>query len=152
MKFRRNVKEEKLFRHVAIGGIVLLAVLLIFYLITRVDALLDLMIPALLIPPLFFFASSTAKKQFIEFTENRIVLVNGNGRDITIDISDIEVILMPSSIALKSKAKDNSIFFKRRECQNLVSHSIEIEKYIKENLKITIVYYDDYGKSEAKRA
>ena len=39
MKFRKNVKEEKLFRGVAIGGLVLLAVQFIIFLITRANPL-----------------------------------------------------------------------------------------------------------------
>ena len=147
MKFRRNIKEEKLFQRVAIGGLVLLAALFVIYLITRDNALLDLILPALLIPPLFFLISNSMKKHFVEFKENEIILINGNGRDITIDTSNIEIILMPSTTALKNKIKDNPIIFKRQEIKNIVSYSVEIERYIKENLKINIVYYDDYSKA-----
>ena len=57
MKFRRNVKEEKIFRGVAIGGLVLLAILFVIFVTTRDNAVLDLIVPAILIPPLFFFIS-----------------------------------------------------------------------------------------------
>ena len=147
MKFRRNVKEEMLFRGVAIGGLVLLAILFIIFVITRDNALLDLIVPTLLIPPLFFFISISTKKQFVEFKENKIILINGNGRDITIDTSEIETIMIPSAIALKSKIQDNPIILKRREIKNIISYSTEIEEYIKKNLKIDIVYYDKYSRA-----
>ena len=147
MKFRRNVKEEKLFRGVAIGGLVLLAILFIIFVITSDNALLHLIVPTLLIPPLFFFISISTKKQFVEFKENKIILINGNGRDITIDTSEIETIMIPSAIALKSKIQDNPIILKRREIKNIISYSTEIEEYIKKNLKIDIVYYDKYSRA-----
>ena len=147
MKFRRNVKEEKLFRWVAIGGLVLLAILFVIFVTTRDNALLDLIVPAILIPPLFFFISISMKKQFVEFKEDKIILINGNGRDITIDISEIETIMIPSATALQSKIQDNPIILKRRVIKNIISYSIEIEEYIKKNLKIDIVYYDKYSRA-----
>lgn len=145
MKFRRNVKDEKTFRWVAIGGLVLLAILLVIFVATRDNALLDLIIPAIPISPLCFFISISMRKQFVEFKEDKIVLINGNGRDITIDTSEIETIMIPSAIALKSKIQDNPIILKRREIKNIISYSIEIEEYIKKNLKIDIVYYEKYS-------
>ena len=147
MKFRRNVKEEKIFREVAIGGLVLLAILFVIFVITRDNALLDLIVPAILIPPPFFFISVSTKKQFVEFKEDKIILINGNGRDITIDISEIETIMIPSATALQSKIQDNPIILKRRVIKNIISYSIEIEEYIKKNLKIDIVYYDKYSRA-----
>ena len=147
MKFRRNVKDEKLFRWVAIGGLVLLAILFVIFVTTRDNALLDLIVPAILIPPLFFFISISMKKQFVEFKEDKIILINGNGRDITIDISEIETIMIPSATALQSKIQDNPIILKRRVIKNIISYSIEIEEYIKKNLKIDIVYYDKYSRA-----
>ena len=147
MKFRRNVKEEKLFRGVAIGGLVLLAILFIIFVITRDNALLDLIVLTLLIPPFFFFISISTKKQFVEFKENKIILINGNGRDIILDISEIETIMIPSATALQSKIQDNPIILKRREIKNIISYSVEIEEYIKKNLKIDIVYYDKYSRA-----
>ena len=147
MKFRRNVKEEKIFREVAIGGLVLLAILFVIFVITRDNALLDLIVPAILIPPPFFFISVSTKKQFVEFKEDKIILINGNGRDITIDISEIETIMIPSATAQQSKIQDNPIIFKRLEIKNIISYSVEIEEYIKKNLKIDIVYYDKYSRA-----
>ena len=147
MKFRRNVKEEKFFRGVAIGGLVLLAILFVIFVTTRDSALLDLIVPAILIPPIFFFISISTKKQFVEFKEDKIILINGNGRDITIDISEIETIMIPSATAQQSKIQDNPIIFKRREIKNIISYSVEIEEYIKKNLKIDIVYYDKYSRA-----
>ena len=147
MKFRRNVKEEKLFRWVAIGGLVLLAILFVIFVTTRDNALLDLIVPAILVPPPFFFISISMKKQFVEFKEDKIILINGNGRDITIDLSEIETIMIPSATALQSKIQDNPIILKRRVIKNIISYSIEIEEYIKKNLKIDIVYYDKYSRA-----
>ena len=147
MKFRRNVKEEKFFRWVAIGGLVLLAILFVIFVTTRDNALLDLIVPVILIPPLFFFISISMKKQFVEFKEDKIILINGNGRDITIDLSEIETIMIPSATALQSKIQDNPIILKRGVIKNIISYSIEIEEYIKKNLKIDIVYYDKYSRA-----
>ncbi len=147
MKFRRNVKEEKFSCGVAIGGLVLLAILFVIFVTTRDNALLNLIVPAILIPPLSFFISISMKKQFVEFKEDKIILINGNGRDITIDISEIEAIMIPSATALKSKIQDNPIILKRRVIKNIISYSIEIEEYIKKNLKIDIVYYDKYSRA-----
>ena len=147
MKFRINVKEEKLFRWVAIGDLVLLAILFVIFVTTRDNALLDLIVPAILIPPIFFFISISMKKQFVEFKEDKIILINGNGRNITIDLSEIETIMIPSTTALQSKIQDNPIILKRRVIKNIISYSIEIEEYIKKNLKIDIVYYDKYSRA-----
>ena len=147
MKFRRNVKEEKFFLWVAIGGLVLLAILFVIFVTTRDNTLLDLIVPAILIPPLFFFISISMKKQFVEFKEDKIILINGNGRDITIDISEIETIMIPSATALQSKIQDNPIIIKRRVIKDIISYSNEIVEYIKKNLKIDIVYYDKYSRA-----
>ena len=147
MKFRRNVKDEKIFQWVAIGDLVLLAILLVIFVTTRDNALLELIVPAIPIPPLFFFISISMKKQFVEFKEDKIVLINGNGRDITIDTSEIETIMIPSAIALRSKIQENPIILKRREIKNIISYSTEIEEYIKKNLKTDIVYYDKYSRA-----
>lgn len=147
MKFRRNIKEEKLFRWVAIGDLILLAILLVILVTTRDNAILDLIIPTVLISPLFFFMSILTKKQFVEFKEDEIILINGNGRDITISTSEIETIMIPSAIALKNKMHDNPIILKRQECKNIISYSFEIEEYIKENLKNQVAYYDKYNEA-----
>ena len=147
MKFRRNIKEEKLFRWVAIGDLILLAILLVILVTTRDNAILDLIIPTVLISPLLFFMSISTKKQFVEFKEDEIILINGNGRDITISTSEIETIMIPSAIALKNKMHDNPIILKRRECKNIISYSFEIEEYIKENLKNKVAYYDKYNEA-----
>ena len=125
----------------------MLGVLLIVYGITRNHDLLDLIVPAFLVPPLSFFVSYTLRRDFVELNENQIVFINGNGRDIKIDISDVEAILIPSPQALKKKRKDNPIIIVRREIKNIISYSAEIETYIKENVKVDIAYYDDYGQA-----
>ena len=125
----------------------LLAILFVIFVTTRDNALLDLIVPAILVPPPFFFISISMKKQFVEFKEDKIILINGNGRDITIDLSEIETIMIPSATALQSKIQDNPIILKRRVIKNIISYSIEIEEYIKKNLKIDIVYYDKYSRA-----
>ena len=74
-------------------------------------------------------------------------MINGNGRDIVINISEIEAIMIPSAISRKRKMHSPPIILKRREIKNIISYSIEIEKYIKKNLKTNIVYYDKYSKA-----
>ena len=147
MKFRRNVKDEKAFLWAAIGSLVFLAILLVIFIITRDNELLYLIIPAIPVPPLLFYISISTKKQFVEFEEDKIILINGNGRDIVINISEIEAIMIPSAISRKRKMQSPPIILKRREIKNIISYSIEIEKYIKENLKTNIVYYDKYSKA-----
>lgn len=144
MKFRRNTKEGKTFLWVAIGGIVLIIALLVAFFITRDKDLFDLIIPAIPIPPLFFFLSYTLKKSFVEFEESQIVFLNGNGRDFTVNISDIKTIFLPSHKALKNKFKNHSIVLARGEMKNIISYSAEIAKYIEENIKVDIVYYDSF--------
>ena len=147
MKFRRNVKDEKAFLWAAIGSLVFLAILLVIFIITRDYELLDLIIPAIPVPPLLFYISISTKKQFVEFEEDKIILINGNGRDIVINISEIAAIMIPSAISRKRKMHSPPIILKRREIKNIISYSIEIEKYIKKNLKTNIVYYDKYSKA-----
>lgn len=52
-------------------------------------------------------------KSFVEFQEDKIILINGNGMNIVINIDEIEAALIPSPKALKNKMKENAIVFKR---------------------------------------
>jgi hypothetical protein len=144
MKFRRNVKEEKLFYKVAIGSLVVFIILLVIYLITFNSDILRLLGSVLVVVPLYFFGSRSLKRDFVEFQEDKIIIINSNARNIEINISEIETIILPSAKALKSKKEDNPIVIKRVNTSNIISYSVEIENYIKENLSNYISYYDDY--------
>lgn len=143
MKFRRNVKEEKMFKMLSLISLILFVILLACYLITSHDWLIDLVVPSLFLPPLFFFVANLLKNNFIEFQKDKIIMINGNFRSIDINISDIEEILIPSPTALKSKMKDNAIFFKMRDGVFQASYDVETEKYIKENIEVRTEYYDN---------
>lgn len=147
MKFRRNVKDEKLFKWVAIGGLILIAILLVIFIITKDMDLIDLITSALFIPPLSYLMSCLLKKSFVEFNDNQIILINGYGRDFNINLNDVTIILMPSPEALKRKFRDNPIIVVRQNFKNIITYSKEIENYIKDNLKVNIDYYDDYRKA-----
>lgn len=144
MKFRRNVKEEKLFYKVAIGSLVVFIILLVIYLITFNSDILRFLGSVLVVVPLYFFGSRSLKRDFVEFQEDKIIIINSNARNIEINISEIETIILPSAKALKSKKEDNLIVIKRVNTSNIISYSVEIENYIKENLSNYISYYDDY--------
>ncbi len=144
MKFRRNVKDEKLFRWIAIGGLVLLAILLVIFFITKDVDLIELITYALFVPPLFYLMSCLLKKCFVEFNDNQIILINGHGRNFNINLSDVTLILIPSPEALKRKFRDNPIIVVRQDFKNIITYSKEIEDYIKDNLKVDISYYDNY--------
>ena len=145
MKFRRNVKEEKLFNKVAIGSLVAFVILLIVYLITFNSDLLRLLGGLLLVFPLYFFITRSLKRDFVEFQENKIIIINSNNMNIEIKLDEVQTIIIPSTKALKSKIKDNPIVIKRANTTNIISYSIEIENYIKENLSTKISYYDNYA-------
>ena len=148
MKFRRNVHEKKFFAAVAIIGLIVSVILLIVYFITSDKDLIELFVWSLLIPPLYFYSSFKFKNDFIDFQEDRIVIINGLGGNIEISISNIEAILIPSPTALKNKFKGNNIIFKRQgfeNIKNIVTYTKDIENYIKEHLDVSIVYYDNYS-------
>ena len=144
MKFIRNVKEEKLFNKVAIGSLVAFVILLIVYLITFNSDLLRLLGGLLLVFPLYFFLSRSLKRDFVEFQENKIIIINSNNMNIEINIKEIQSIILPSKKALKRKMSDNPIVIKRLDTNNIISYSKEIENYIKEYVNVEISYYDNY--------
>ena len=144
MKFRCNIKEEKLFHKVAIFSLIAEIVLLIIYFITFNEKLVRLILLLLFVFPLYFLLVHLLRKSFVEFQEDKIILINGNGINIVININEIEKILIPSSKALESKMKDNAIIIKRIGVNNIISYNSEIENYIKNNYKIDVEYYDNY--------
>lgn len=119
-------------------------ILLVIYLITFNSDILRLLGSVLVVVPLYFFGSRSLKRDFVEFQEDKIIIINSNARNIEINISEIETIILPSAKALKSKKEDNPIVIKRVNTSNIISYSVEIENYIKENLSNYISYYDDY--------
>ena len=62
-------------------------------------------------------------------------------------VSEIQSILIPSEKAVKNKVKANPIIIKHKDMQNIISYSVEIEEYIKNNLNVNIEYYDKYSKA-----
>ena len=144
VKFRRNIKEEKLFHKVALFSLIAEIVLLAIYFITFNEELVRFILVLLFVFPLYFLIVHLLRKSFVEFQEDKIILINGNGINIVININEIERILIPSSKALESKMKDNAIIIKRIGVDNIISYSLEIESYIKNNYKIDVEYYDNY--------
>ena len=144
MKFRRNIKEEKLFHKVALFSLIAEIVLLAIYFITFNEEFVRFILLLLFVFPLYFLIVHLLRKSFVEFQEDKIILINGNGINIVININEIERILIPSSKALESKMKDNAIIIKRIGVNNIISYNSEIENYIKNNYKIDVEYYDNY--------
>ena len=144
MKFRRNIKEEKLFHKVALFSLIAEIVLLTIYFITFNEELVRFILVLLFVFPLDYLLVHLLRKSFVEFQEDKIIFINGNGINIVININEIEKILIPSSKALESKMKDNAIIIKRIGVDNIISYSLEIESYIKNNYKIDVEYYDNY--------
>lgn len=146
MKFRRNTKDEKTFKIAAIFFLVLFIILLVIYLFTNEVLSIQFGSVSALIIPLYFYISYTLKNSFIEFKSNQIILINHKSNNIVIELSEINEILIPSQKALKNKFKANNIIIKRKDIHNVISYSKEIEEYIIENLKVNILYYDNYSK------
>ncbi|MBQ9715570.1 MAG: hypothetical protein IJV77_04095 [Clostridia bacterium] len=147
MKFRRNIKEEKLFRTVALLSLIAEIILIAVYLTTNYDRLLDLIITLSPVFPLYLVLSNILKKHFVELKEDKIIFINGNENNIVINIDEIQTILIPSATALKNKIKENNIAIKRIDTTNIIPYKPEIENYIKETYELDIVYYDDYSKA-----
>lgn len=144
MKFRRNIKEEKLFNKVAIGSLVLFITLLIVYFTTFNSDLLRVIFGLLLVFPLYFVITRSLKRDFVEFQEEKIIIINSNTKNIEINIKEIQSIILPSEKALKRKMSDNPIVIKRLDTNNIISYSKEIENYINEYVNVEISYYDNY--------
>ena len=147
MKFRTNTNEEKLFKKVAIVCLVLFVILLVIYFITSYDELLRLLGPLFLCIPICFSICNLLKKDFVEFSEEKIIFLNHNGVNFEINIEEIKMIKIPSEKALKRKMRDNKIIIKRMDVDNVLSYSVELEKYIKENIEVEISYYDNYAEA-----
>ena len=144
MKFRRNVKEEKLFNKVALLSLIAEIVLVIYYLATFNKELIRFIVVLLFMFPLYFVIVHLLRKNFVEFQKDKIILINGNGMNIVINTNEVKAILFPSSKALKSKIKENAIVIKRSTMNNIISYNLEIENYIKNNYDLEIAYYDNY--------
>lgn len=147
MKFRTNTNEEKLFKKVAIVCLVLFVILLVIYFITSYDELLRLLGPLFLCIPICFSICNLLKKDFVEFSEGKIIFLNHKGVNFEINIDEIKMIKIPSEKALKRKMHDNKIIIKRMDVDNVLSYSVELEKYIKENIEVEISYYDNYAEA-----
>ncbi len=147
MKFRTNTNEEKLFKKVAIVCLVLFVILLVIYFITSYDELLRLLGPLFLCIPICFSICNLLKKDFVEFSEGKIIFLNHKGVNFEINIEEIKMIKIPSEKALKRKMHDNKIIIKRMDVDNVLSYSVEMEKYIKENIEVEISYYDNYAEA-----
>ena len=93
MKFRRNIKEEKLFHKVALFSLIAEIVLLTIYFITFNEELVRFILLLLFVFPLYFLLVHLLRKSFVEFQEDKIILINGNGINIVININEIEKIL-----------------------------------------------------------
>ena len=143
MKFRRNLKEEKLFRIVGVAALLLLAYFLISYIASRNNSF-RLFSPLLLVPPLDFALVYYFKHSYVEFQKEKILLISTWTPNVEISIVDIETIMIPSEKALK---RDNAIIFKRKDIANIISYAPEIEKYIVENIDVPITRYDNCSKA-----
>ena len=145
MRFRTNTNEEKLFKKVAIVCLVLFVILLVIYFITSYDELLRLLVPLFLCIPFSFYISNLLKGDYVEILKDKIILIHrNNNMNIEINIDEIKMIKIPSEKALKRKMRDNKIIIKRMDVDNVLSYSVELEKYIKENMEVEISYYDNY--------
>jgi hypothetical protein len=148
MKFRTNTNEEKLFKKVAIVCLVLFVILLVIYFITSYDELLRLLVPLFLCIPFSFYISNLLKSDYVEILKDKIILIHrNNNMNIEINIDEIKMIKIPSEKALKRKMRDNKIIIKRMDVDNVLSYSVELEKYIKENMEVEISYYDNYAEA-----
>ena len=148
MKFRRNIKEQRLFNIVAIVSLVALIVLSICYIFTFDKDILRFIVLLFLVVGLYFFLANNLKKCYVELLEDKIIFINSNSNlNFEINIEDIIVVMIPSEVALKNKFKENAIIIKRADMHNIISYSLEIEKYIKDNLNVNIEYYDNYSKA-----
>lgn len=148
MRFRRNISAHKIFNAAAIIYLIATIVLLIIYFINHEKTLLRFIILLIFIFPLYFYISYIIKNQYIEFTKDKIIIINHNNvNNFEFNLSEVIVIKIPSQKALKNKFKENAIIIKRPTMVNVISYTKEIETYIKENLKVNIEYYDNYSKA-----
>ena len=145
MKFRRNIKQEKVFKKAGISLLLFSTAFLIIYFVTQNTAFIRLFATGIFTSILVFYLVYTEKRAYIEFQKDKIVFINHIASNIEINISDIEAIIMPSVKALKSTWKDNDILFKQSSGYNPVSYTPDIEKFILRNLDIPIIYYDNYN-------
>lgn len=146
MRFRRNLKDEKTFKIAAIFYLIAWVIILVIYCFTKEKELIGLSITCLLISPFYFYITHVLRNSYVEFQKAKILLLNYKSSNIVIDIADVILILIPSEKALKNRFKSNDIIIKGKNGSNIISYSIKIEKYIIENIKVEINYYDNYSK------
>lgn len=143
MRFRRNIEDEKSCRWIAIFSLIAFIILFVIFLVTFDQDLWGLIIPLLIAVPIFLWISWIMRRHFVEFQKDKLLIINYK-RSLEIPLSDIEVILIPSPKALKRRLNGNNIIIKRKNQKNLISYSAPIEAYIKENLDVSITFYDLY--------
>ena len=98
MKFHTNTNEEKLFKKVAIVCLALFIVILIVYFITFSNDCLRLLGPLFLCIPICFYISNLLKKDFVEFSEDKIIFLNHKGVNFEINIEEVKMIMIPTII------------------------------------------------------
>ena len=147
MKFRRNIKAEKAFRFVAIGGAFVFLACIVGYIMTWDQDLIKLVVSSAFLAPAYFCVVATLRKQFIEFKEDQIDFIANKSVVSIIKIDDIDEILIPTPVARKKRMQDNAIIFKCGEEKSITSYTPEVEAYVKENLNVKISYYDNYKKA-----
>ena len=144
MRFRRNHNEEKLFKRIGQLCLLLPILLGVFFFITRDADVLGLFLTCILLPPFFYFMGYSMSNNYIEFQHDKVVFINHIAPSVEINISEIELIMVPSPRALNRTTKENNIIFKRPATTNITSYTPEIEKYIIEHINVRIIYYDNY--------
>lgn len=145
MKFRRNVKQEKVFKKTSILLSIFNIAFLIIFFVTQNPAFVRLFAAGIFTSLPIFYLIYSIRRDYIEFKNDKIVLINHIASNIEINISDIETVLIPSQKALMSKLKDNEIFLMQTSGYNPISYTPDIEKFILKHLDIQIVYYDNYN-------
>ena len=102
MRFRRNHNEEKLFKRIGQLSLLLPILLGVFFFITRDADVLGLFLTCILLPPFFYFMGYSMSNNYIEFQQDKVVFINHIAPSVEINISEIELIMVPSPRALTS--------------------------------------------------
>ena len=147
MRFRRNIKDERSALIASILAAIAAITLTIIYFINKNKNVLDFIFPLVLIAVVSLACTFVLRKSYVKFEKNMIIIENNKAANISIKISDVRLIMIPTQKALKNKFKENAIIIKRVGTNNIISYTKEVEVYIKENLKIDIEYYDNYTKA-----
>ena len=110
MKFRRNIKAEKAFRFVAIGGAFVFLACLVGYIMTWDQDLIKLVVSSAFLAPAYFCVVATLRKQFIEFKEDQIDFIANKSVVSIIKIDDIDEILIPTPVARKKECRTTQLY------------------------------------------